>query len=176
MNPDPVTSADSWNKFLQGTVAFYPACSTQVNDAITALGAENVGAILPPDTDGATIANSLIGGPGQSFVVSKNSENPEMAVKLLSFLSSKEEVLNFYKVQAKVPVRTDITQADMGVQPGSVVSKLFDWSQNYVFWIDNSIPPSVVDNFTKYIPTVLVGKMSTDDFLKLLDDSVAQNQ
>jgi raffinose/stachyose/melibiose transport system substrate-binding protein len=176
MNQDAATSADSWNKFLQGEVAMFPSVSTFIKDAQDALGEENVGAILPPDiSDTAEIKNSLIGGPGQSLVVSKNSENIELAVKFMSFLNSKDEVLKFYETQTKVPVRKDLTEEDLKLQPGSIGSKIFQWSKNYIFWVDNSLSPEVVDDFNKLLPLVLTGKMTPEEFAQQLDkDKVSQ--
>jgi raffinose/stachyose/melibiose transport system substrate-binding protein len=170
MNQDAATSADSWNKFLQGQVALYPSTNSAIKDATDALGEENVGAILPPEISAdAKIKNSLIGGPGQSLVVSKNSKNPELAVKFLSFINSKDEVLQLYKVQTKVPVRKDLTEADLNLKAGSIGSKIFGWSKNYIFWVDNSLSPNVVDDFNKLLPLVLTGKMSPQEFTAQLD-------
>jgi len=170
MNQDAATSADSWNKFLAGSVAIYPATNSNIADAETGLGADNVGAILPPEfSDTVKIKNSLIGGPGQSMVVGKNAKNVETAVKFMSFLNSKEEVLQLYKVQTKVPVRNDLTEADLNLKPGSIGQKIFNWSKNYVFWVDNSLSPAVVDDFNKLLPLVLTGKMTSQDFAAQLD-------
>jgi raffinose/stachyose/melibiose transport system substrate-binding protein len=170
MNQDAATSADSWNKFLAGSVALYPAVNSNISDAETGLGADNVGAILPPEfSDTAKIKNSLIGGPGQSMVVGKNSKNVDTAVKFMSFLNSKDEVLKLYKVQTKVPVRKDLTEADLNLKPGSIGQKIFAWSKNYVFWVDNSLSPTVVDDFNKLLPLVLTGKMTSKDFAVQLD-------
>lgn len=170
MNEDAATSGDSWNKFLQGKVAMFPSTPTFIKDAQDALGEENVGAILPPNfSETSKIKDSLIGGPGQSLVVSKSSKNPALAVKFLSFLNSKEEVLKFYETQTKVPVRKDLTPTDLKLQPGSVGDKLFSWSKNYVFWVDNSLSGPVVDSFTKLLPLVLTGKMTPEDFAAELD-------
>ncbi len=117
---------------------------------------------------------SPVGGPGQSLVVSKSSKNPELAVKFLSFINSKDEVLKFYKTQVKVPVRKDLTAADLNLQPGSVGDKLFKWSTNYVFWVDNSLSGPVVDSFTKLLPLVLTGKMTPEDFAVGLDKAKGQ--
>lgn len=176
MNQDAATSSDSFNKFLQGKVALFPSVNTFIKDAQDALGEENVGAIMPPEISAdAKIKNSLIGGPGQSLVVSKNSKNPELAVKFLSFLSSKAEVLELNKVQTKVPVRKDVTAADLGYKPGSIGEKIFGWSQNYIFWIDNSLSPTVVDDFNKLLPLVLTSKMTPEEFAAQLDkDKVKQ--
>ena len=175
MNQDAATSADSFNKFLQGQVAMFPSVNTFIKDAQDALGEENVGAILPPEiSDTAKIKNSLIGGPGQSLVVSSNSKNPETAVKFLSFLNSKDEVLKLNEVQTKVPIRKDVTAEDLGYQPGSIGEKLMGWSQNYIFWIDNSLSPTVVDDFNKLLPLVLTGKMTPQEFAQQLDKDKVQ--
>lgn len=175
MNQDAATSSDSFNKFLQGQVAVFPSVNTFIKDAQDALGEDNVGAILPPDFSAdAKIKNSLIGGPGQSLVVAKNTQNIEMAVKFLSFLNSKDEVLKLYKVQTKVPVRKDLTEADLGYKPGSIGSKIFQWSKNYIFWIDNSLSGPVVDDFNKLLPLVLTGKMTPQDFAAQLDKDKGQ--
>jgi len=170
MNQDAATSADSWNKFLAGEVAIIPNGSFGVKDAQGALGEENVGAILPPNiSDDAKIKDSLIGGPGQSMVVAKNSKNPEMIVKLLSFLNSKDEVLKLNEFQTIVPIRKDITAADLKLQPGSIGDQMFKWSQNYIFWVDNSLSPVVVDDFNKLLPLVLTGKMTPENFAAQVD-------
>jgi len=175
LNQDAATSADSWNKFLAGEVAMIPNGSFGVKDAQDALGVENVGAVLPPNiSSDAVIQDSLIGGPGQSMVVSKNSKNPEMTVKLLSFLNSKEEVLKLSEFQTIVPVRNDITAEELKLQPGSIAAQMFDWSQNYVFWVDNSLSPTVVDDFNKLLPLVLTGKMTPEDLAAQLDKDKEQ--
>ncbi len=172
LNADAVTSADSWNKFCQGTVAMMPQVSSVVSDAEAALGAENVGVMLPPDFTGATITNKTIGGPGQCLVVSKDCDNPELAVKFLSFLNSKDEVLKFLQVQSKVPTRLDISAADLSLAEGSAAAKLFDWADDTVFWVDNSLYSTVVGDFYNLLPLVLAGKMTPAEFAADLDSKV----
>jgi raffinose/stachyose/melibiose transport system substrate-binding protein len=170
MNEDAATSSDSWNKFLQGKVAMVPRVNSFVKDAQDALGEENVGAILPPDiSDTAKIKNGTIGGPGQVMVVAKNSKYVDTAVKFMSFLNSKAEVLELNKFQTKVPIRKDVTEADLGIKPGSIGSKLIQWSKNYVFWVDNSLSDPVVADFNKLLPLVLTGKMTPEDLAAQLD-------
>ncbi len=175
LNQDAATSADSQTKFLAGQVALFPNGSFGVKDAIDALGEENVGAILPPDFSAdSKIKDSLIGGPGQSMIVAKDTKNPEMTVKLLSFLNSKDEVLKLSQMQTIVPVRKDLTAADLGYKPGSIADKMFQWSQHYTFWVDNSLSGPVVDDFNKLLPLVLTGKMTPDDFARQLDKDKGQ--
>jgi raffinose/stachyose/melibiose transport system substrate-binding protein len=175
MNQDAATSSDSWNKFLQGKVAMVPRVNSFVKDAQDALGEANVGAIIPPEiSDTAVIKNGTIGGPGQDMVVAKNSKYPETAVKFMSFLNSKDEVLKLNEYQTKVPIRKDLTEADMGVEPGSISAKLFEWAQNYVFWVDNVISAPVVDDFSKLLPLVLTGKMTPLELAQQLDKDKGQ--
>jgi raffinose/stachyose/melibiose transport system substrate-binding protein len=174
LNQDAATSADSQNKFFAGQVALFPNGSFGVKDAQDALGVDNVGAILPPDMPNAQITNSLIGGPGQSMVVSKNSKNPAMAVKLMSFLNSKDEVLKFSQTQTVVPVRKDLTPADLGFKDGSIAAKMFQWGQHYTFWVDNELSGPVVDDFNKLLPLVLTGKMTPLEFAQQVDKDKGQ--
>jgi ABC-type glycerol-3-phosphate transport system substrate-binding protein len=175
MNQDAATSSDSWNKFLQGKVAMVPRVSSFVKDAQDALGVENVGAIIPPDiSDTAVIKNGTIGGPGQSMVVPNNSKNIDLAVKFMSFLNSKAEVLELNKFQTKVPIRKDVTAQDLGIEPGSVQAKLLEWAKNYVFWVDNSLSAPVVNTFNKLLPLVLTGKMTPEELAAQLDKDKGQ--
>lgn len=170
LNQDAVTSADSWNKFCQGEVAMMPQVSSVIADAEDALGAENVGAILPPDfSSDAQIKDKTIGGPGQCLVVSKGSKNPELAVKFLSFLNSKEEVLEFMTFQPKIPTRTDITADELGYAAGSTSATLFQWANSTVYWIDNSLYSNVVGDFYNLLPTILSGEMTSIEFAQDLD-------
>lgn len=170
MNQDAATSADSWNKFLQGKVAMVPRVNSFVKDAQDALGEENVGAIIPPEISAtAKIKNGTIGGPGQDMVIPKNDKNVDTAVKFMSFLNSKAEVLELNKFQTKVPIRKDVTEADLGLKPGSIGSKLINWSKSYVFWVDNSLSDPVVTDFNKMLPLVLTGKMTPQELAAQLD-------
>ena len=155
---------------MQGQVALVPRVNSFVKDAQDGLGEENVGVILPPEiSNSAQIKDGLIGGPGQSLVVSSNSKYPETAVKFLSFLNSKDEVLELNEFQTKVPIRTDVTAEDLGLEAGSVGAKLNSWAQNYIFWVDNSISGAVVDEMNKLLPLVLTGKMTPEELAQQMD-------
>jgi raffinose/stachyose/melibiose transport system substrate-binding protein len=174
VNKDAATSSNSWNKFLEGKVAMMPQVSTVVSDAEKALGAENVGAFMPPDMANTTgLMNGTIGGPGQCLVVSKNSKHPDIAVKLLSFLNSKAEVLEFYKIQSKVPVRNDISVAELNLKAGTVPAQLLEFSKTYTYWVDNSLIQSAGNDLYKLVPLVMVGKMTPAQLAAQFDKDVA---
>jgi ABC-type glycerol-3-phosphate transport system substrate-binding protein len=102
-------------------------------------------------------------------VVSINSKYPETAVKFMSFLNSKAEVLELNKFQTKVPVRLDVTAEDLGYAPGSIGAKLLDYAKTYIYWVDNSLSANVVNEFSKQIPLVLTGQMTPEEFAAQLD-------
>ena len=173
VNKDALTSADSWNQFLQAKAAMTPQVTSVVNDAVNAMGSDNLGVIKPPEIgDNVSIKDSTIGGPGQCLVVSSNCQHPEAAVKLLSFINSKAEVLEFEKVQSKIPLRKDITLDELGWKEGSIPHKLYGWAKNYTYWVDNSLTPNVQEDFYKQTPLTLVGKMTPQALAELLDKKV----
>jgi raffinose/stachyose/melibiose transport system substrate-binding protein len=176
VNKDAATSTDYWAKFLQGKAAMTAGISTVVPEAIAALGEGKVGVIAPPDWDPASkyATGCVVGGTGGALVVSKSSKNPELAVKLISFLCSKPEALELLKYQAYVPIRKDITPAEMGFKPGSVQEKMFSFKDKYIYFVDNILTPGVVDEYYKLCPLVLVGKMTPMEFAKALDVKAAE--
>ena len=176
VNKDAATSTDYWAKFLQGKAAMTPNVTLVMNDALTALGKDNVGIIAPPDMDPNAPfgTGKVVGGTGGANVVSINAKNPQLAVKLISFLSSKAETLELLKTQSFVPIRKDITLADMGFEKGSLQEKMYSYKDKYVYFVDNILVPGVVDEYYKMAPLVLVGKMTPMDFAKDLDKVAAE--
>ncbi|MCL4377785.1 MAG: extracellular solute-binding protein, partial [Actinobacteria bacterium] len=178
LNQDCATSSDSLNKFLQGKAAMIPSIASYVADAQKALGEENVGVILPPNISDTTITkDGEMGGAGQVLVVSKDSKNIEMAVKFLSFVNSKPEVLEFYKINGvKIPTRKDITGSDLNLKPGSVGLKLLNWATTNppTFWVDGVLSVKAVEAFNKLLPLLLTGKMTPADLANQIDKDKGQ--
>lgn len=172
LNTDAVTSTDSWTKFCQGDVALMPEVSAVIADAEDALGAENVGVLAPPDFDGSQITGGTIGGPGQCLVISKDCDNPELALKFLSFIDSKAEMLELLKFQQIIPTRTDITVDELNYTEGSASAKLYALSAKVQYWVDNSLTSDVVQDFYNLLPQVLSGQMTPASFAADLDSCV----
>jgi len=176
VNRDAASSSDYWAKFLQGKAALTPNVSLVGTDAMAALGEDNVGILAPPDMDpNAPFATGkVVGGTGGALVVSNNSKNPELAVKLISFLCSKPETMELLKHQSFVSIRKDITPADMNYAPGSLQEKMYSFKDKYVYFVDNILTPGVVDEYYKLCPLVLVGKMTPMQFAQALDAKAAE--
>lgn len=171
-NQDMGTSADSWNRFLQGQGGMTPVVTSFLSDGERALGAD-AGVLMPPDVStGAKITNSTIGGPGQSLVVAKSTKNPKLAVALISFLNSKEEVIRAQKVQQVPPVRVDLSIDELGYKRGSNIAFLYEnYAKNYIYWVDNLLTPSVAEVFYRETPLVALGKMTPEELAAKMDEA-----
>jgi hypothetical protein len=167
--PDLATANDSFSQFLQGKGALWPAVPSFLADAEKTLGAD-MGVLLPPSWDlSLKLQNSTIGGPGQSLVVAKNTRYPEMAVKLISFLNSKAEVLAAEKINRYPIVRKDITVAELGWAPDSNIAKLHKYTTTYNYWVDNLLTSGPANVFYQQTVLVATGKMTPQELAAEMD-------
>ena len=170
---DLTTANDSFTQFLNGKGALWPAVTSFLADAEKGLGAD-CGVLLPPEFDtNAKLQNTTVGGPGQSFVVAKNTKYPQLAVKLISFLNSKAEVLAAQKINRYPIVRTDITPEEMGWIPGSNIAKLHKYSSTYNYWVDNLLTSGPAEIFYTQTSLVAVGKMTPLALAEAMDKKAA---
>jgi raffinose/stachyose/melibiose transport system substrate-binding protein len=171
---DLLTANDSFSQFLQGKGAIWPAVPSFLADAEKTLGAD-MGVLMPPEMDPkAKLTNSTIGGPGQSFVVAKNTKYPEMAVKLVSHLNSKAEVLEALKINTYPIVRSDITIQEIGWAPGSNIAKLHKYVGTYNYWVDNLLTAGPAEVFYTQGGLVAAGKMTPMEFAQEMDKRAGQ--
>ncbi len=69
-----------------------------------------------------------------------------------------------------MPVRTDVTPEDLGLEAGSVDAKINGWADNYVFWVDNSLSAECSQTSSiRMLPLVLTGKMTPEELVAQLD-------
>jgi raffinose/stachyose/melibiose transport system substrate-binding protein len=171
---DMATANDSFSQFLQGKGAIWPAVTSFLADAEKALG-DDCGVLMPPEFDTtAALQNSTVGGPGQSLVIAKNTKHPAMAVKLVSFLNSRAEVLEAQKVNRWPVVRNDVTPAEMGWAPGSNIAKLHKYATTYNYWVDNLLTAGPANVYYQQMALVAVGKMTPEQMAAEMDKAVAQ--
>jgi raffinose/stachyose/melibiose transport system substrate-binding protein len=168
--PDLLTANDSQSQFLQGQGAMWPSVTSFLADTEKTLGADT-GILMPPEMDPkAKLVNSTIGGPGQSFVVAKNTKYPDMAVKLVSFLNSRSEVIEAQKVNSWPIVRKDVTPAEMGWKDGSNIAKLHKYSATYVYWVDNLLTSGPAEVYYTQGGLVAGGRMTPMEFAQAMDE------
>ena len=168
--PDLLTANDSQSQFLQGQGAMWPSVTSFLGDTEKTLGADT-GILMPPEMDpNAKLVNSTIGGPGQSFVVAKGTKHPELAVKLVSFLNSKSEVIEAQKINSWPIVRKDVTPAEMGWKDGSNIAKLHKYSATYVYWVDNLLTSGPAEVYYTQGGLVAGGRMTPMEFAEAMDE------
>jgi raffinose/stachyose/melibiose transport system substrate-binding protein len=175
INTDYATIPSTVEIFVDGSSALLATGNWNTGVACEALGTENVGYLNPPDISAdVLLKDTLIGGPGQALAISKSCKNPELAVKFLSYLSNRENMISILKSQSKLPLRKDIAAADLGYGDTGVMRQEYDASLHYVFWADNSMVPDVNAEVQKVSPLVLTGKMTVADFAAQLDKKAAE--
>jgi hypothetical protein len=117
----------------------------------------------------AKVTNSTIGGPGQSFVIAKKTEYPEMAVKLASHLNSKAEVLAAMKINTYPVVRSDVTVQELGWSADSNAAKLHKYAGTYIYWVDNLLTSGPAEVYYTQGGLVAGGKMTPMEFAQEMD-------
>lgn len=179
INKDTMSAQDVMTKFLQGRYAMMASGGWDLATIVEGLK-ENAGVILPPNiTQESEIKDAAMGGPGACMAVSNYTKSPNVCVKLLSFMSSKPEVLERYKSYPSYPLRKDISAEELGLDNGSttlaqLTGKLFEFSKNFTFFLDNTMVPEVNNESVKISPLVLTGKMTPQDAAAQLDKKAAQ--
>lgn len=170
VNKDYATSKEAGNKFMQGTAALLATGNWSISSAVEALGVENVGFYNVPDfAAGAKVSNTTIGGPGHCLCIANYTKYPDMAIKLVSFMSNKENHTNLVKEASRIPLRKDISLEELGWKGKQVYEKAYKLGQNYVYWSENSMIPDVMNEYLKVGITVITGKTTPEDAAKQLD-------
>lgn len=174
VNSDTSSSSDSMNNFYQGKAALTVGGSWGYEDAIQSMG-DNIGIMRAPNlSDNVKVKDAQMGGPGDCMVISSYSENPDMALKFLHFIDSKDEMMNWLKTSKVIPVRKDITPDELGWSSDPLLSKSFDWSKNYVYWVDNTVDTDAMSELAKDCTLVLTGKMTPQEVAAKMDEKMAE--
>ena len=174
VNKDTASSSDQLNKFYQGKAALTVGGSWGFTDATQSMG-DNLGIVRAPNiNDSVKVKDGQMGGPGDAMVVSNYSENPDMAIKFLHYLSSKQETLEYLKTSKVIPVRKDITPAELGWNNDPILSKSFEWANNCVYWVDNTVDSDAMSELAKMCPLVLTGKMTPQEAAAKMDEKMAE--
>ena len=173
INKDTLSSKDSQNRFLQGKAAMIPDGSWAIDTYQKVLG-DDVGAIIPPNMPNATIKDKTIGGSGGCFSVANYTKYVDQAVKFLSFLDSKPELIEYMKTSSCLPLRKDIAPEEVGWDKDALHKQFYNWSLNTIYWVGNSTNSAAMSQLIKFAPIVLVGKMKPEELLAKMDEKFAE--
>lgn len=99
------------------------------------------------------------------------SPNKELAVKLVQHITSKEEMMEYYKVQPGIPIRTDITLEEIGLADDPLYAKAIALRSNILYWADNVMSAEAGSVFSQFANQVLIGNMQPEELAKKLDEA-----
>lgn len=157
-------------EFAIGTAAMYFNGSWVVNEVAEITGPDfNWGIMFMPGVPNAIYDYTVAQNGSQMFAVTKSCENPEMAVKFLSYLLSADMQQKLVDVSSAIPVVKDVTMPD----------KLGDLdyinnSSTYTFiWEamprqDSEIKPLVNDAFHQLI----AGSITAEEFVTRMQTQI----
>lgn len=175
INKDYATQPNPSQVFYAGKSALFLTGSWDASNSIEALGKDNVGFVNLPDiSSNVKVKGTCIGGPGQALAVANYSKNQELAVKFCSFVDNRKNMIDLIGLQAKLPLRSDISLKDLGWDGISVYSQLDALSKNYVYWADNSTKSSTLAVMQKLGVNVITGKMTPQELAAELDKAAAK--
>ena len=174
VNSDAVSASDAESRFMMGTeAAMYPKSSATEAALYEALG-DSLGFIKPCDVDpNGIITDKLIGGNGQAFIVSKDTQYPEECAALIEYLVSAEEFIEYKKVRtAAIPNITDVDLSALG-ELDPVAEKMMGLASEATFYVDNVVDADVIAELVRYSADLLVGNMSPEEVAEAMDAIIA---
>lgn len=171
LNEDTATSADEMNVFLQGECAVHTIGVWDLATYGAALG-DDLG-ILPIPTTKADMVNvnTAVGGVGAALCVSNFSENPDIAVEFVKFLTSRDELIKYYTQTPAIPIRSDITASDIGQEDNPLFAKMMDMSAGIYYWPDNCLSLDAANIYYSMPAQVLVGNMTAMELAEMMDEA-----
>lgn len=89
-----------------------------------------------------------------------------MAVEFVKFLLSRDEMVSMYTKNTAIPIRTDITAADIGRTDDPYFAQAVEMAGGLYFWPDNCLSADVVNIYCSLPCQVLVGNMSLDELTR----------
>ncbi len=171
INSDTATSADNYNVFLQGGCAL---CTFGIWDQATfeeAMG-DNFG-ILPVPTAIEEDIDKLtaVGGIGACLGIANFSKHPDIAAEFAMFLTTRDEMVQYYTTNPSVPARVDITAADIGMGDNENFAKMIEMASGIYFWPDNCMSSDAANLYYTFPCQVLVGNMTPMELAEMLDEA-----
>lgn len=178
VNKDAASLDDSSSqtKFTAGGGAMVFVGQWLVSSALAVLK-DDLGMAKIPSLDPASPnAGSIMGGPGQCFVVTSYSKHKDEAVKFLKFLISKQEVETSIQQTSHGTGSTPFkyVSPDVFTDPFSKQLQEFSTTSTIIPWFDNQMPADVASEFYRLSSLMLTGKMTAEDFAAKLDEATSK--
>lgn len=171
INTDYPTCENSDTLFVNGKGAMYVCSNLEISTFREIMG-DNLGGFLIPDyTDGVVIPHITFGGSNQCLSTFKNSKHKEEAVKIIKWLSTKENNVRFVSKSGAFPNRKDISLEEYNKSPDEITEMAFSVLAYAHCTPDYLVPLSVYSDFSRYSLSVIIGEISIDDFTSKMDST-----
>lgn len=171
INSDYATNTDAPTLFANGQGAMF-SCSNYDLNMFESIMGENLGVFILPDFSGDNIVYSNIsfGGCNQCLSTFNNSKNREEAIKIIKWLANKENNIKMVQKFGCFPNRSDITLSEYDDNPSDIITKIYPLLPYAHSTPDYLMPMKVYSDFYRYSLSVMIGQMSTDEFIEKLDE------
>lgn len=173
MNENISSTKDKVSQFYSGKAAIISGGTWSISGGREALG-DDFGVMHFPDISAdARVKDTSMGGIGETLCIPRTTKYPELAVKLCSFLNSRESSLAILKVMGGIPLRSDITPADIGWEGDALMEKVYKWGQGQLCPFPPSIVGSAAFGVLNGMSTkILTGEMTPLQVAQLADETV----
>ncbi len=171
INTDYPTCENSDTLFVNGKGAMYVCSNLEISTFREIMG-DSFGAFLIPDyTDGVVIPHITFGGSNQCLSTFKDSKHKEEAVKIIKWLSTKENNIRFVSKSGAFPNRNDISLEDYDKSPDEITEMAFSVRSYAHCTPDYLVPLNVYSDFSRYSLSVIIGELSIDDFTSKMEST-----
>ena len=87
------------------------------------------------------------------------------------FLTTRDEMVQYYTTNPSVPARVDITAADIGMGDNENFAKMIEMASGIYFWPDNCMSSDAANLYYTFPCQVLVGNMTPMELAEMLDEA-----
>ncbi len=131
---------------------------------------ENVGVMqFPANPDSKGKASEYIGTMGDNFYsVSKNSKNPEMAFKAITYLLD-DQAISERIPAGKIPPLKNITLTD---DLSKVISDSASSATSMQLWLDQYLAPNDAELHKDQLQKLLAGSITPEEYNKSMNDGI----
>lgn len=169
INCDYATNTDAPTLFANGKGAMFSCSNYDINLFKSVMG-DNLGVFWVPDYEGNVVYSHLsFGGCNQCLSVFNESKHKEDAIKIIKWLSNKENNIRMVKRFGCFPNRSDVTLDEYDSNPSDITKKIFPLIQYAHSTPDYLMPMKVYSDFYRYSLAVMIGQMTINEFTMKMD-------
>lgn len=171
INSDYATNSDATTLFANGKGAMF-SCSNYDLKLLQGTMGDNLGVFLLPDYEGDVVYPHIsFGGCNQCLSVFKNSNHKEEAVKIIKWLSNKDNNIKMVQAYGCFPNRSDISLGEYDKDPSEILQKIYPLLPYAHSTPDYLMPMKVYSEFYRYSLSAIIGQITVEEFADKMDET-----